>query len=487
MPIMKNIKLLVLLLTSLHITPMHKDQYAYKQAIDEIVIKHRELDEFFTCMQASGLTHESFRQFIENKLTARHYDQQTSPRVIISQAEELIYEKMQCRFIYALNSAINKDRIKKAEIRDGIDNDPITSVPKQDRLSKDKGNHILQSSVNEHMKKIVANAQAIADKVQDPMFLYFMQNNNQSIQNIVRQWLLNQWEFEWEFKYNRTDTLRQNHCNNASTPLYTAISNTNTEITSILVDAQVNFNIKDRHGNTPLHIATKKNPYDIATIPEEASMLIDDIAEVISMIIYVGADVDKQNNNGETPLHLASKIDTKIAQLFIHAGADVNIKNNNGDTPLHIAAKNNFHVAQKLISAGADVNSKNNNGDTPLHIAASEMHSRIPRLLMSAGAHVNVQNQNGNTPLHIAELSLRERSRIVHELICGAGAHIAELSFIMRSQIMDDLINAGADVNIQNNKDQTPCTELIQTRRPEPTPTVIEQEIPETPSCCNIS
>ena len=62
------------------------------------------------------------------------------------------------------------------------------------------------------------------------------------------------------------------------------------------------------------------------------------------------------------PLHYASK-DPKFAEvlcLLMDMGADIEGENSEGETPLFSAVKsNNFHAAQLIIEAGANINHKN--------------------------------------------------------------------------------------------------------------------------------
>ena len=62
------------------------------------------------------------------------------------------------------------------------------------------------------------------------------------------------------------------------------------------------------------------------------------------------------------PLHYAAR-DPKFAEvlcLLLEMGADIEGENNEGETPLFSAVKsNNFHAAQLLIEGGANINHKN--------------------------------------------------------------------------------------------------------------------------------
>lgn len=151
------------------------------------------------------------------------------------------------------------------------------------------------------------------------------------------------------------------------------------------------------------------------------------------------------------------------------------------DTPLHRALKDHRSIEEirKLLDAGADINAKDKNGDTPLNIALQQWTYEDPeynffdensrtfeemvqqffvgepigvlevpatfeetvQLLLDAGADVNIPNNRGDTPLIIM---LSQGGSDHCNLNCSFGG------------IIQKLIDAGADVNACNNIGDTP-------------------------------
>jgi hemerythrin-like metal-binding protein len=89
--------------------------------------------------------------------------------------------------------------------------------------------------------------------------------------------------------------------------------------------------------STPLHLAINAKQYEIAKM----------------LIISNEVDVDIKDENGETPLHLALEMEdlddsTEFVDLLINIGnADPQIKNNKKLTPLKLAKKKNIELAKK--------------------------------------------------------------------------------------------------------------------------------------------
>ncbi|CAE1172053.1 OSBPL1_2 [Acanthosepion pharaonis] len=76
---------------------------------------------------------------------------------------------------------------------------------------------------------------------------------------------------------------------------------------------------------------------------------------------------------------------------------------------------------------------RSNKGWSPLHLAAYFGHAEVVKLLLEAGAEVNVQNDMGDTPLHRAAYTARE-------------------------DIVMLLLSHGADISILNTEGHTPKT-----------------------------
>lgn len=112
-----------------------------------------------------------------------------------------------------------------------------------------------------------------------------------------------------------------------------------------------------------------------------------------------------QDDEGKTLLHLAAWNDNaEVATLLIHAGADVNLYDKGAKTALHYAVllDNAFDVAAELLIADCNINAKDNDGWTPLHYAAHRGNLQAVYFLILAGADIHIQDNNGKTAQQIA-------------------------------------------------------------------------------------
>lgn len=123
-----------------------------------------------------------------------------------------------------------------------------------------------------------------------------------------------------------------------------------------------------------------------------------------------------------------------VALIFRH-DADINQKDQDGNTVLHNALKHRCSIKtiQRLLNAGADVNARNHDGSTPLLVLLQQLNS--------------VLHPGSDDPDYIPFPDSSEEKNIQHTE-CDAESFFTEAIPL--------LLNAGADVNICNNHDDTP-------------------------------
>ncbi len=125
-------------------------------------------------------------------------------------------------------------------------------------------------------------------------------------------------------------------------------------------------------------------------------------------------------------------------------------------------AEPNLNLVSDLILLGANLEWRDDdNGYAPLHGAVRSGNVEIVRMLIDAGADVNVQDAEGRTPLYLTS------NEEIARMLIGAGAKLDiqdnwNFTPLHRAArfgevgIIRMLIGAGADVNVQDNRGETP-------------------------------
>jgi ankyrin repeat protein len=175
-------------------------------------------------------------------------------------------------------------------------------------------------------------------------------------------------------------------------------------ITALLIDNGADVSATDKHGQTPLHLASWQGHEGVA-----------------QLLIDRGADFSATDQYGHTPLHVASWTGREgVARLLIDRGADFSATEKYGRTPLHLASRwGHEGVARLLIDRGADVWATDKDGQTALHLASWDGHEGVARLLIDRGADIWATDKDAQTPLDLASLVGHEE---VARLLIDRGA-----------------------------------------------------------------
>ncbi|XP_009076201.1 PREDICTED: protein phosphatase 1 regulatory subunit 12B-like, partial [Acanthisitta chloris] len=175
---------------------------------------------------------------------------------------------------------------------------------------------------------------------------------------------------------------------------------------------------------------------------------IDENLDMVKFLVDNGANVNQQDNEGWTPLHaVASCGYLNIAEYLISHGANVAAVNSEGEVPSDIAEEaamkdllleqvkkqgvdlelsrkeeeqQMLQDARQWLNSGRIEDVKQpRTGATALHVAAAKGYSEVMRLLIQAGFNLNVQDNDGWTPLHAAaHWGVKEACSILAEALC---------------------------------------------------------------------
>ncbi|WP_128896860.1 ankyrin repeat domain-containing protein [Longirhabdus pacifica] len=159
--------------------------------------------------------------------------------------------------------------------------------------------------------------------------------------------------------------------------------------------------------------------------------------DIVLALTKANANVNLQNEEGQAALHLAYSVD--MARILLDAGAKMDLKDNDGFTPLTIAALENKELVTFLIEQGAnkeDINIVSDKTSPLINATRTINNFALVQLLVDMGADVNIENERKETPLMNA-LRLKE-------------VNVAKY-----------LIDKGANVNHQDEFGETPLMNIV--------------------------
>lgn len=183
--------------------------------------------------------------------------------------------------------------------------------------------------------------------------------------------------------------------------LHYAVTGSAKDVIDYLLNQDINVNLIDQYGETPLFDCARKGKVNIA------KRLIDKFA-----------NVNIENNRGELPIHLASfKGDLEMIKLLIESGSMLNKKSNDDRLPLHYAiAGGRVNAIDFLVKqSNYHYNVRDTHGNTLLHHASKTSNVEMIDLLLKEGLDPNALNDHFETPLFNAvRFGTRET---VHKLL----------------------------------------------------------------------
>ena len=204
------------------------------------------------------------------------------------------------------------------------------------------------------------------------------------------------------------------------------------------------------------------------------------------------ADSFRLSGRTENALHLAADLRDETLSILLRYVKDVNAQDWEGETPLHRAviarSKSNVEI---LLGHGADPTITNKRGFTPLQLACVDRHFRpieallcLPRSLVDQWPDTRdfgfLHSTIGESPIplifqHFDSYDAEDRGlvRRALKLILAAGSDLEARDSSGRSvlsqmiimvdcvDVILDLLHAGADVNSQDNRGNTPMHVLL--------------------------
>ncbi|XP_034690191.1 uncharacterized protein LOC117917860 isoform X2 [Vitis riparia] len=154
----------------------------------------------------------------------------------------------------------------------------------------------------------------------------------------------------------------------------------------------------NRGGNTALHMAVSDRQERFVEQLVEVILLRSGMPEVVLQI---------KNKKGNTPLHLAASLGNVSMCKCIPSQRPglVGVLNDEGETPLFLAARHGkMDAFFCLLSSDTEkyVDTRNKKGETVLHCAINRGHFKLASLILEQHPNVfNTFTEKGATPLHV--------------------------------------------------------------------------------------
>jgi len=244
-------------------------------------------------------------------------------------------------------------------------------------------------------------------------------------------------------------------------------------VEGLLQEASIDVNATQGDGSTALHWAVYWDNVDLARA-----------------LLDKGADVEAATRLGATPLYLAAvNGNATMLRLLLEAGADAKATVlQNEETPLMFAARaGSVEAVQVLADAGADLDAEDAyRGATALLFAAEQNHAAVVGWLIDHGANPNARTNTVVTEsrrgpalptggLSGLMLAARENGIDTVKVLLAkqalvnqqsAEGHTALLAAIQNANldIANLLLDAGADVNLMNDRGWNPLYMAVKMR-----------------------
>lgn len=215
-------------------------------------------------------------------------------------------------------------------------------------------------------------------------------------------------------------------------------------VLAAITSPEVNVNVAEPDGSTPLMWATYKVDH-----------------EMVKALLKRGAKANVVSKYGSSALTEAVKLgDVELTKMLLDAGADANTQNQDKQTALMIASgQGNLKIVEMLLAKGAKVNTiESFRNQTALMWAAAENRPDVVELLIKNGADVKPRAKSDDW-----ERQMTSEPRAQFRNTGGLNA----LLYATRSgclRCVQAIVNAGADVNQPNPDGITPLINALDNR-----------------------
>jgi ankyrin repeat protein len=258
--------------------------------------------------------------------------------------------------------------------------------------------------------------------------------------------------------------LNSQDCNSTykNTPLHTFLANENIEIVEYLIataasyNRQIDYQIADSEGKTPLILATKMRHEGMA------SLILKEMQLQVKKGIKI--NIDHQDNNDMTALHYACILgEFNLVKALISMGANVNSINNKKKTPLDCVFTSDEEIKDILdsvsVDSSRDINATSNafrdHNHQPIFLLFVEpavsvrecklVNSKANSELLRAIVKRGILNTDSLFNSKVEEATDEIKKYVLQQLDKLAGESILDGSKKHRNDVMGYLVEKGAN------------------------------------------
>jgi ankyrin repeat protein len=132
--------------------------------------------------------------------------------------------------------------------------------------------------------------------------------------------------------------------------------------------------------------------------------------QALPVRVPLGKFLNQADDVGRTPLHYACAYErANIVSLLLRLGADVDAIDKENCTPLHMAVRSGHAgIVRCLLNRGANIGCLDAQRETPLHYAVRKGSTDTVELLLKRGADPNYLDRYGNSILALAAIKGNE-------------------------------------------------------------------------------
>ena len=238
------------------------------------------------------------------------------------------------------------------------------------------------------------------------------------------------------------------------------------------------LNEKNKQGNTPIHLSMICYGYYMAsTKKDQFKNLNCNYKEVLIKLLCsnldheeeIGINIPNNYNMNIFSTAVQMKVYDMIPTIMANKALNLNQLNTKGYAPLHVAAFfGDINMLNSLIQCSRiEINKRTDNHDTAFHIALNKGNSYIAKLLLSSEKiDVSLAGFNGDTLLTLISMGcLKEidliKNIIMHKTLSSKITMDDNNNIIIDGKDLSDILSKAGDLCSNNNCNHSECQNII--------------------------